>query len=63
MKKGFAFYMWHAMKMQGYTAAAAAAWTAAAAAGWAASLRRSADFTREHVPLRLVVDALARSVR
>jgi DNA modification methylase len=25
MKKGFAFYMWHAMKMQGYTAAAAAA--------------------------------------
>lgn len=24
MKKGFAFYMWHAMKMQGYTAAAAA---------------------------------------
>ncbi len=30
MKKGFAFYMWHAMKMQGYTAAAAAA---AAAAG------------------------------
>jgi hypothetical protein len=43
--------------------ALAAAWTAAAAAGWAASLRRSADFTREHVPLRLVVDALARSVR
>jgi site-specific DNA-methyltransferase (adenine-specific) len=25
MKKGFAFYMWHAMKMQGYVAAAAAA--------------------------------------
>lgn len=25
MKEGFAFYMWHAMKMQGYTAAAAAA--------------------------------------
>jgi len=25
MKDGFAFYMWHAMKMQGYTAAAAAA--------------------------------------
>jgi hypothetical protein len=29
MKKGFAFYMWHAMKMQGYTARAAAARAAA----------------------------------
>jgi hypothetical protein len=48
-----------AARAEGAEGADGAAWAARAAV----SLRRSADLTREHVPLRLVVEALARSVR